>query len=70
MKRMERGKEYYYCSNLEFEGDYIAGKRNIEKTTKYFFDRVTFEGTYINGKQYGIGKNIIILVFKFLKVNI
>ena len=50
-------KEYNrFFDKLEFEGEYLNGKRN-GKGKEYIFDgKLLFEGEYLNGKRHGKGK--------------
>ena len=50
-------KEYYDNGMLEFEDEYINGKRN-GKGKEYWdiIKKVKFEGEYLNGKINGKGK--------------
>ena len=50
-------KEYNeYFDNIEYEGEYLNGKRN-GKGNEYYIDRkLVFEGEYLNGKKNGKGK--------------
>ena len=43
-------KEYYYNGNLEFEGEYINGRRNGKGKEYYFDGKLRYEGDYFNGK--------------------
>ena len=49
-------KEYYYDCNLEFEGEYLNGKRNGKGKEFWFNGELEFEGEYLNGKRNGKGK--------------
>ena len=41
--------EYYYNGNIEFEGEYLNGKRkNGKEYNEYNYEK--FEGEYLNGK--------------------
>jgi len=43
-------KEYSYDGKLEFEGEYLNGKRN-GKGKEYIDGELIFEGEYLNGKK-------------------
>ena len=55
------GKEYngyddYEKGKLQFEGEYLNGKKH-EKIKEYFNNGdILFEGEYLNGKKHGKGK--------------
>ena len=50
-------KEYYDNGNIEFEGEYLDGKRNGKgKEYNYLYHFINFEGEYLNGKRNGKGK--------------
>ena len=52
-----KGKEYNgYDDSLEFEGEYLNGKRN-GKGKEYYNGKLTFEGEYLNGFRIEKGKN-------------
>ena len=53
-----KGKEYYDNGKLEFEGEYLNGKRNgIGKEYDEYDDtKLKFEGEYLNGKRNVKGK--------------
>ena len=36
---------------LEFEGEYLNGKKYNGKLTEYFNNELIFDGVYINGKR-------------------
>ena len=49
--------DYYNNGKLEFEGEYLNGKRNGKGKEYDDFDgRLIFEGEYLNGKRHGKGK--------------
>jgi len=48
-------KEYNDFGNLEFEGEYLNGKRN-GKGKEYIAGILEFEGEYLNGQKNGKGK--------------
>ena len=51
------GKEYYYDHKLEFEGEYLNGKRNGKgKEYDFLNGDLKFEGEYLDGKRNGKGK--------------
>ena len=48
------GKEYGYdIDELEFEGEYLNGKRNGKGKEYYNNCELKFEGQYLNDKKYG-----------------
>ena len=47
-----KGKEYFYDGNLEFEGEYINGKRNGKGKEYYENGQINFEGEYLTGKKW------------------
>jgi len=50
-------KEYNeFDDNIEFEGEYLNGKRNGKGKEYYFNGNLRFEGDYLNGKRNGKGK--------------
>jgi len=49
-------KEYYYDGNLEFEGEYLNGKRNGKGKEYGHNGKLRFEGEYLNDKRNGKGK--------------
>ena len=49
-------KEYNNAGELEFEGEYLNGKRNGKGKEYYPSGVVKFEGEYINGMKNGVGK--------------
>ena len=50
-------KEYNeFDDNIEFEGEYLIGKRNGKGKEYYFNGNLRFEGEYLNGKRNGKGK--------------
>ena len=51
-----KGKEYNNDGNLEFEGEYLKGKRKEIKKEYYFDDKLKFEEKYLNVEKNGIGK--------------
>ena len=46
-----KGKEYNDNGKLEFEGEYLNGKRN-GKGKEYIGDVLIFEGEHLNGKKW------------------
>ena len=46
-----KGKEYDYDGKLEFEGEYLKGKRNGKGKEYYDNDKLIFEGEYLNGEK-------------------
>ena len=60
MKKDGKGIEYYDNNIINFEGEYLNGKRN-GKGKKYYCDGfLEFEGEYLNGKKWtgkGYNKN-------------
>ena len=48
-------KEYSYEAKLEYEGEYLNGKRN-GKGKEYNDGRLKFEGEYYKGERGGKGK--------------
>ena len=61
----KKGKKYDIINDyLEFEGEYLNGKRNGKGKEYYLNGRLMFEGEYINGlkwngKGYDIHNNIV-----------
>ena len=56
---MEKVKEYYDNGKLDFEGEYLNGKRNGKGKEYYYNGQLEFEGEYLNGKKWnGNGYNI------------
>ena len=52
-----KGKEYNHDGKLIFEGDYLYGKKSIEKAKEYDRDgKIRFEGEYLNVEKHGKGK--------------
>ena len=51
-----KGKEYDYCCELIFEGEYLNGKRNGKGKEYNYRGILMFEGEYKNGKRNGKGK--------------
>ena len=50
-------KEYDDCSgSLNFEGQYLNGKKHGKGKEYYYDGKIRFEGKYLNGKKNGIGK--------------
>ena len=53
-------KEYYYNDNLEFEGEYLNGKRNGKGKEYAEYGgkcvELEYEGEYLNGEKKGKGK--------------
>ena len=48
-----KGKEYDRYGKLEFEGEYLNGKRWNGKGKEYDrYDKLRFEGEYLNGKRW------------------
>ena len=59
-ERNGKGKEYYSNGKLEFEGDYLNGKKWNGKEKEYYEnDKLQFEGEYLNGKN-GMEKDIVL----------
>ena len=50
-----KGKEYY-CGILEFEGEYLNGKRHGKGKEYRDNGKLKFEGEYLNGERNGKGK--------------
>ena len=48
-------KEYDNYGKLEFEGEYLDGKRN-GKGKEYSLGQLTFDGEYLKGRKTGKGK--------------
>jgi len=48
-------KEYYYDGVLEFEGEYLNGKRHGKGKEYYHNGDLEYEGEYLNGKRNGKG---------------
>ena len=44
-------KEYHYNGKLEFEGEYLNGKRNGKGKEYYMNSKLKFEGEYLNGDR-------------------
>ena len=58
-------KEYNgYTDKMEFEGEYLNGKRNGKGKEYYDDGQIFFEGEYLNGKRNGKGKEYYYLNFK------
>ena len=57
-----KGKEYYDEGRLEFEGEYLNGKRNGKGKEYYDNNNLKFEGEYLNDKKMEKEKNIMIMV--------
>ena len=57
-------KEYDIDGKLEFEGEYLKGKKN-GKGKEYYFGKLLFEGEYLNGKKNGKGKEYYFGEFLF-----
>ena len=64
MEKDKQNKFYYFFNikkindnrQLEFEGEYLNGKRN-GKGKEYDYDgKLKFEGEYLNGEKNGKGK--------------
>ena len=51
-----KGKEYYNSGELQFEGEYLNGKRNGQGKEYYKDGKIEFEGEYLDGKRNGKGK--------------
>ena len=47
-----RGKQYDPYGNLEFEGEYLNGKRNGKGKEYKYYGRLEFEGEYLNDNKY------------------
>ena len=43
-------KEYYYNGNIEYEGDYLNGRRHGKGKEYYFNGKLRYEGEYLYGK--------------------
>ena len=53
-KKNGRWKKYKNKSNLEFEGEYLKGKKWNGKTNEYHNNgQIKFEGEYLNGEKNG-----------------
>ena len=51
------GKEYdEYMDKLEFEGEYLNGRRNGKGKEYYRNGKLKYEGEYLNDKRSGKGK--------------
>ena len=50
-------KDYYFNGVLEFEGEYINGKRNGKGKEYYCNGKLEFEGEFLNDKRNGEGKD-------------
>ena len=61
-------KQFWGNGKLNFEGEYLNGKRNGKG--KEYDDIIMYEGEYLNGMKHGREKKIIINVFYSLMVNI
>ena len=63
-----KGKEYNgYDDSLEFEGEYLNGKRNGKGKEYYYDGQLKFEGEYLNGEKWngnGYNNNNIIYSLK------
>jgi antitoxin component YwqK of YwqJK toxin-antitoxin module len=46
-----KGKEYYRNGILEFEGEYLNGKRNGKGKEYDIYGNLIFEGEYKNGER-------------------
>ena len=61
-----KGKQFNrYFNNLEFEGDYLKGKRNGKGKEYDSEGKKRFEGEYLNGKRHGYGKEYIFYKLRF-----
>ena len=49
-------KEYWNNCHLQFEGEYLNGKRNGKGKECDYNGKLEFEGEYLNGKRNGKGK--------------
>ena len=49
-------KEYNEDGELEFEGEYLNGKRWNGKGKDYYDGKKSYEGEYLNGERNGKGK--------------
>ena len=47
---------------LEYEGEYLNGKRHGKGKLYNYDGKLEYEGEYLNGEKNGIGKNIIMMV--------
>ena len=52
-------KEYYYYSELVFEGEYLNGLKNGKSKEYDWRGRLVFEGEYINGIKVFRTKNYL-----------
>ena len=59
----------YEDGELYLEGEYLSGKRN-GKCKQYFDGKLVLDGEYLNGKKMVIGRNMMKVVWKNLKVHI
>ena len=68
LKYEAKVKEFYEYDKLVYEGEYLNGKR---KGKEYDNGKLIFEGEYIQmEKDMEKGMNMIIIMVKYLKVNI
>ena len=44
-------KEYNFVDQLEFEGEYLDGKRNVKGKEYNYDSELEFEGEYLNGRK-------------------
>ena len=55
-KEMEKENNLIVNGKLEFEGEYLNGKRNGKGKEYFYIGDLEFEGEYLNGKKHGKGK--------------
>ena len=55
-------KKYNFDGKLEFEGEYLNGKKHGKGKEYNYEDKLEFEGEYLNGKSMEKEKNIIMKV--------
>ena len=58
-------KEYYKNGNLEFEGEYLKGKRNGKGKEYYNNGTLKYEGDFLNGLWKGNGKEYFFKIWKW-----
>ena len=51
-EKNENSKSYIYGKKVEFEGEYLNGKRNGQGKEYYKYGNIKFEGVYINGDKW------------------
>ena len=49
-------KEYYYNGNIEYEGNYLKGKRNGKGKEYYSNGKLKYEGKYFDGEIVELNK--------------